>query len=89
MPAIARIGSAKNGCNIFATDSAIVVPAIDACKQRQVTLGLGGRQAMKKAKTLNLLLLGGRAIQKVSADNSQPSWIAYVDFQVLLGPHEP
>ena len=36
MPAIARIGSAKNGCSMFATDSpiatAIVVPAIDACK---------------------------------------------------------
>jgi hypothetical protein len=57
-------------------------------KQRQITLGLGGRQAMNKAKTLNLLLMGGRAIQKVTADNSEPSWIAYVGFQVLLGPKE-
>jgi hypothetical protein len=63
--------------------------AIGQNKQRQVTLGLGGRQAMNKAKTLNLLLMGGRAIQKVTADNSQPNWIAYVGFQVLLGPHEP
>jgi hypothetical protein len=62
--------------------------ATGAPKQRQITLGLGGRQAMNKAKTLNLLLMGGRAIQKVSADNSEPSWIAYVGFQVLLGPKE-
>ena len=57
-------------------------------KQRETTLGLGGRQAMNKAKTLNLLLMGGRSWQKVTADNSQPSWIAYVGFQVLLGPKE-
>jgi len=60
--------------------------ATGAPKQRQVTLGIGGRQAMNKAKTLNLLLMAGRAIQAVSVNNSQPSWIAYVGFQVLLGP---
>jgi hypothetical protein len=36
IPAIARIGSAQNGCNMFATDSpidtAIVVPGSDACR---------------------------------------------------------
>jgi hypothetical protein len=57
-------------------------------KQRQITLGLGGREALNHAKTINLLLMGGRAIQKVTADNSEPSWIAYVGFQILLGPHE-
>jgi hypothetical protein len=57
-------------------------------KQRQTTLGLGGRQAMNTAKTLNLLLMAGRSFQKVTADNSQPSWIAYVGLQVLLGPRE-
>jgi hypothetical protein len=57
-------------------------------KQRQITLGAGGRQALNKAKTLNLLLMGGRSLQKITADNSQPSWIAYVGFQVLLGPKE-
>jgi hypothetical protein len=57
-------------------------------KQRQVTLGVGGRQAMNKAKTLNLLLMAGRAIQAISVTNSQPGWIAYVGFQVLLGPKE-
>ena len=55
-------------------------------KQRQTTLGLGGRQALNKAKTLNLLLMGGRSFQAVTAANSQPSWIAYVGLQVLLGP---
>jgi len=62
--------------------------ATGVTKQRQVTLGLGGRQALNKAKTINLLLMGGRAIQKITADNSEPSWIAYVGFQVLLGPKE-
>jgi hypothetical protein len=58
-------------------------------KQRETTLGLGGRQALNKSNTMNLLLMGGRSFQKVTADNSQPSWIAYVGLQVLLGPREP
>jgi hypothetical protein len=55
-------------------------------KQRESTLGLGGRQSLNKANTLNLLLMGGRSFQTVSATNSQPSWIAYIGLQVLLGP---
>jgi len=55
-------------------------------KQRETTLGIGGRQALNKAKTRNLLLMWGRSYQSVTADNSQPSWIAYVGLQVLLGP---
>jgi hypothetical protein len=58
-------------------------------KQREATLGLGGRQALNTAKTLNLLLMGGRSFQAISASNSQPSWIAYVGLQLLLGPKEP
>jgi hypothetical protein len=57
-------------------------------KQRQTTLGLGGRQALNKGKTLNLLLMGGRSFQSISPSNSQLSWIAYVGLQVLLGPKE-
>jgi hypothetical protein len=57
-------------------------------KQRETTLGLGGRQALNKTKTLNLLLMGGRSFQTISASNSQPSWIAYIGLQVLLGPKE-
>jgi hypothetical protein len=57
-------------------------------KQRQTTLGIGGRQALNKAKTRNLLLMAGRSFQTVTVDNSQPSWIAYVGVQVLLGPKE-
>jgi hypothetical protein len=55
-------------------------------KQRETTLGLGGRQALNHDKTLNLLLMGGRSFQKVTVENSQPSWIAYLGLQVLLGP---
>ncbi len=57
-------------------------------KQRQTTLGAGGRQALNKAKTANLLLMGGRSFQRISAENSQPSWIAYVGVQVLFGPKD-
>jgi len=55
-------------------------------KQRETTLGLGGVQSLNKAGTLNLLLMGGRSFQAVSASNNQPGWIAYVGVQVLLGP---
>jgi hypothetical protein len=60
-------------------------------KQREATLGLGGRQALNHSKTLNLLLMAGRSFQTVTAatNNSQPSWIAYVGVQLLLGPAEP
>jgi hypothetical protein len=58
-------------------------------KQRETTLGLGGRQALNKNKTLNLLLMGGRSFQSASGSNNQPSWIAYVGLQVLLGPKQP
>jgi hypothetical protein len=58
-------------------------------KQRETTIGLGGRQALNKDKTLNLLLMGGRSFQSASGSNNQPSWIAYVGLQVLLGPKEP
>jgi hypothetical protein len=55
-------------------------------KQRETTLGLGGRHALNKAKTRNLLLMGGRSYQTVTTTNGQPTWIAYVGLQVLLGP---
>jgi len=57
-------------------------------KQRETTLGLGGRQALNHDKTLNLLLMGGRSFQTPSASNGQPGWIAYVGVQVLLGPKD-
>jgi len=58
-------------------------------KQRETTLGLGGRQALNHSKTFNLLLMAGRSFQSITTTNSQPSWIAYVGVQVLLGPAEP
>jgi hypothetical protein len=58
-------------------------------KQREATLGLGGRQALNKRKNLVLLLMGGRSFQTISVSNTQPSWIAYAGLQVLLGPREP
>ncbi|MGA2213036.1 MAG: hypothetical protein ABSH31_07150 [Bryobacteraceae bacterium] len=55
-------------------------------KQRESTIGIGGRQALNKGRTLNLLLMAGRSFQAVTLTNGQPTWIAYVGFQLLLGP---
>jgi len=33
--------------------------------------------------------MAGRSFQTITASNSQPSWIAYVGVQLLLGPAEP
>ncbi|MGI4827678.1 MAG: hypothetical protein ACRYFU_05745 [Janthinobacterium lividum] len=74
-----RIGEGR-GVGQFATGSS---------KQRETTLGVGGRQALNRNKTLNLLLMCGRSFQAVSTSNNQPSWIAYVGLQVLLGPKGP
>jgi hypothetical protein len=62
--------------------------AATGVKQRETTLALGGRQALNRAKTRNLLLMAGRSFQTPSAAAGQPSWIAYVGLQVLLGPKE-
>ncbi len=58
-------------------------------KQRETTLGAGGRQALNKKKTLLFMLMGGRSFQAITPNNSQASWIAYIGLQVLLGPQEP
>jgi hypothetical protein len=57
-----------------------------AAKGRQATLGLGGRLAVDKKHAVVLLLMGGRSFQKVTRSDLQPSWIAYVGVQFLLGP---
>ena len=57
-------------------------------KQRELTLEVGGRQTLDRGGHLRLLFMGGRAIQAVTRQNSEPSWIAYVGLQVLLGPKE-
>jgi hypothetical protein len=59
-----------------------------APKQRELTLDVGGRQTLDRAGHIRLLFMGGRAIQAVTRQNSEPSWIAYVGFQLLLGPKE-
>ena len=59
-----------------------------APKQRELTLDAGGRQTLDRGGHLRLLFMGGRAIQAVTRENSEPSWIAYVGLQVLLGPKE-
>ena len=57
-------------------------------KQRSLTLDLGGRQTLDHAGHLRLLFLGGRAIQAVTRENSEPNWIAYLGVQFLFGPKQ-
>ncbi|MES2393884.1 MAG: hypothetical protein V4555_19765 [Acidobacteriota bacterium] len=57
-------------------------------KQRETTLDVGGRHSLNHRKTLTLLVMGGRSFQSIATSNSQPSWIAYVGLQILLGSRE-
>jgi hypothetical protein len=57
-------------------------------KQRELTLDVGGRQSLDRKNKIRLLFMGGRAIQAVTRQNSEPSWIAYLGVQFLLGPEE-
>jgi hypothetical protein len=57
-------------------------------KQREMTLDVGGRKTLDRGRHLRLLFMGGRAIQAVTRENSEPNWIAYVGVQILLGPKE-
>ena len=61
---------------------------VNVPKQRELTLDVGGRQTLDRGGHLRLLFMGGRGIQAVTRENSEPSWIAYVGLQVLLGPKE-
>ena len=57
-------------------------------KQRELTLDVGGRQTLDRGGHLRLLFMCGRGIQAVTRQNSEPSWIAYLGVQILLGPKE-
>ena len=41
-----------------------------------------------KSNRMRLLFMGGRAMQAVTRNNSEPSWIAYLGLQVVLGAKE-
>jgi hypothetical protein len=59
-----------------------------APKQRELTLDVGGRQTLDRNGHLRLLFMGGRGIQAVTRQNSEPDWTAYVGVQILFGPKE-
>lgn len=54
-------------------------------KQRQATVGVGGRFGLNREKNVILLMMGGRSFQTPSSTNSQPSWIAYLGIQFQVG----
>jgi len=43
-----------------------------ATRQREATLGAGGRQALNREKNVLLLLMGGRSFQEVTSSNGSP-----------------
>jgi hypothetical protein len=51
-----------------------------------LTLDVGGRQTLDRPGHLRLLFMGGRGIQAVTPQNSEPNWIAYMGVQILVGP---
>jgi hypothetical protein len=57
-------------------------------KQRELTLDVGGRKTLDRKGHLRLMFLGGRAIQAVTRQNSEPDWMAYIGVQILFGPKE-
>jgi hypothetical protein len=57
-------------------------------KQRELTADFGGRQSLTRSNKIRLLFMGGRAIQGVTRQNSEPNWIGYLGVQFLLGPKE-
>ena len=57
-------------------------------KQREFTADFGGRQSLTHSNKIRLLFMGGRGIQAVTRQNSEPNWIAYLGVQFLLGPKE-
>jgi hypothetical protein len=59
-----------------------------APKQRALTADFGGRQSLTRSNKIRLLFMGGRGIQAVTRQNSEPNWIAYLGVQFLLGPKE-
>ena len=59
-----------------------------APKQRELTLELGRRQTLDHGGHLRLLFMGGRGMQTVTRQNSEPNWIAYRGIQRLLGPRD-
>jgi hypothetical protein len=61
----------------------------NAPKQRSLTLDIGGRQTLDHTGHIRLLFMGGRAIQAVTRQNSEPNWIAYLGIQFLIGPKDP
>jgi hypothetical protein len=58
-------------------------------KQRGLTADLGGRRSLDKQDHIRLLFMGGRGLQAVTPQNSEPNWIAYLGVQLLLGSKEP
>jgi hypothetical protein len=57
-------------------------------KQRAFTVDVGGRQSLDRKNRIRLLFMGGRSLQAVSRQNSEPNWIAYLGVQFLFGPEE-
>jgi len=55
-------------------------------RARQSTLGIVGRFPVKKNESIRIIGMVGRSFVSITPTNEQPSWIAYVGIQFLVGP---
>ena len=60
-----------------------VRPAAGAPRERNTTIGLGGRVPVVKGHWLRLIGMGGRGLISATPANGQPTWVAYVGLQFL------
>ena len=56
-------------------------------KAREATLGVGGRHALNRRKSVLALFMAGRSFQSTSSTSIQPTWLAYFGVQMLFSPH--
>jgi len=55
-------------------------------KARETTLGIGTRIPLVKNESIRFMGMGGRTFLKITPSNRQPSWIAELGIQFLVGP---
>jgi hypothetical protein len=67
-------------------DQQAVRSTADEPMTRETTLGIGTRIPLVRNESIRFLGMAGRTIRKITATNHQPSWIAELGIQFLVGP---
>jgi hypothetical protein len=67
-------------------DQQAVRATADEPETRETTLGIGTRIALVRNESIRFMAMAGRTFLKITPANHQPSWIAELGFQFLVGP---